>query len=239
MVGISMPGTLPHRRDTMTLYTPVDRAKLEDYLARHELAKGVGDKESACTVAAINLTLTGKLTAKVPDCMSLVLGRAVIGLQDAMPREMRNSPRYKALALDMPGTGRDREIERLEILMDWLFGTVLPESQPMADERGFGDEWRVMCSERTEAAAYAAAKGADAAAKGGYTANYAAKYAADAVASVADYSDHAAALAAAAADCAARAADPDFWPRVDPIGVLERMTFLDKCLTPASTGETP
>ncbi len=56
----------------MTTYTPDARAKLEAYLASHELPKGIGDKEAACTVAAINLALTGTLTDDIPACMSKV-----------------------------------------------------------------------------------------------------------------------------------------------------------------------
>ena len=36
----------------MTQYTPETRAKLEDYLATHDLPKGLGNEESACSIAA-------------------------------------------------------------------------------------------------------------------------------------------------------------------------------------------
>jgi hypothetical protein len=41
-----------------------------------------------------------------------------------------------------------------------MWGTVLPSLQPVADKNGFGEEWRVMCETRTEAAANAAANAA-------------------------------------------------------------------------------
>ena len=44
-----------------------------------------------CSVAAINLALFGRLTDHVPPCMSLVVGRWIIRIQDAMPDTMRNS----------------------------------------------------------------------------------------------------------------------------------------------------
>ena len=180
----------------MTDYTTDHRLSLEAYLATHTLPSGLGNKESACTLAAINLAMSGKLTDKIPACMSEVLGRAAIILQDAMPDEMRNSLRYKSLIPDMPGTGRAQEQERLAILTAWMWGVVLPQLQPITDKRGFGGEWRLMCQDKTADAARAAA----------------------------DAADRAADAASCAASCAAARAD--FWSTVDPIGVLERMTYL-------------
>ena len=235
----------------MSDYTTDHRLNLEAYLASHTLPKGVGNTESACTLAAINLAMSGRLTDEIPACMSEVLGRAAIQLQDAMPDEMRNSLRYKALIPDMPGTGRDQEKERLAILMDWMWGVVLPQLQHFADKRGFGDQWRRMCKDQTadaaaaaaaaratayaaaaaRATAYAAVAAADAAADAAARAAaraadaYAADAAADAYAADAAADAYAADAAADAyaADAAARA---DFWAAVDPIGVLERMTYL-------------
>ena len=211
----------------MTDYTTDHRLKLESYLATHTLPKGLGDRESACTLAAINLSMSGKLTDKIPACMSEVLGKAAIVLQDAMPDEMRNSARYKALIPDMPGTGRAQEQERLAILMDWMWSVVLPRLQPIADGNGFGAEWKSMCREKTAAAADAAVRASDAA-------YWAAVDVADAAFDAADAAAHAAAAraaAAAAAYAARAAARADFWETIDPIGVLERMTYL--------TGDNP
>ena len=206
----------------MTDYTTDQRLSLEAYLTTHFLPQGLGDEQSACTLAAINLAMSGKLTDDIPDCMSEVLGCAAIRLQDAMSTEMRNSQRYKRLIPDMPGTGRAQEQERLAILMDWMWSVVLPQIQPIADNGGFGDEWRLMCQDKTaapaRAAVYAAADAADAAVD-----------VADAAfdAAVAAYASAAARAAAAAAVYAARAAArADFWETIDPIGVLERMTYL-------------
>jgi len=184
----------------MTIYTAEHRAKLEDYLANHSLPEGIGHEESACTVAAINLAISGKLTDRIPDCMSKVLGRAAIRLQDDMPDDMRNSQRYKTLIPNMAGSGRTLEKERLAVLMDWMWSMVLPQLQSIADEGGYGEQWQIMCRKRTKKAARAAY-----------------------VAARAAYADVA---AARAADVAARAAYADFWSKVDPIGVLERMTYL-------------
>ena len=218
----------------MTTFTPEARQKLEHYLATHDLPEGVGTEESACSLAAINLAMTGVLTDDIPDCMSRVLGKAVISLQDAMPDEIRNSERYKQWLPNAAGTGRDLEDERLAVLLDWMWGTVLPKLQPLADKKGFGSEWSEMCEKRTFVAARAAARAA---------ADALAFTLADAAADAAAYGAHAA-HAADAADSAAYAAttyaayatyaaayasdaDPSmFWRDIDPIGVLERMTFL-------------
>jgi len=219
-----------------TLYTPEVRARLEDYLSTHDLPIGLGDEESACSIAAINMSLSGELTDNIPACMSEVLGRATITLQDDMPSHMRNSDRYKAWLPTAAGTGRDHEQERLDVLMDWMWRTVLPQLQGRADDEGFGKEWRRMCEERTEGAAETARSAARAvraadAADAADAAAYVAAYAAYAF-------GYAAVRAADAADAAVRAADAAyavvraayafgyaaFWQKVDPIGVLERMT---------------
>jgi hypothetical protein len=226
-------------------FTPEHKAKLEQYLATHILPSGLGTKESACSIAAINLALSGKLTDDIPDCMSDVLGKATIRLQDAMPEEMRNSERYKALLLDMAGTGRKHEQERLAILMNWMWSVVLPKLQPIADKNWFGSKWQTMCNLKTAAIARAAAARAatyaadDCDAAAGYAAlaaddaARAADYAAAAAATdddavLADYARAAADYAGYAAAAADDAAGGDFWVTVDPIGMLERMTYLNE-----------
>ena len=211
-------------------FTDDMRTKLIAYLETHDLPAGLGNEESACTLAAIRLAYDGQLNDDVIDCMSPVLGKAAMEMQDAMPSDMRNSTRYKNLIPNMPGTGREREAERLAILLDWIWTVVLPQLQPIADKGGFGVEWRHMCEEKTPDAARTAA----AAAAGAAAADAdAAAAAADAAARAADvtyaaYTAYAYAYAAAAAGAAAAdAARRTFWEAVDPIGVLERMTYLE------------
>jgi hypothetical protein len=207
-------------------YTPERRRDLEAYLASHDLSVGVGNKESACTVAAINIAMTGEVKDTPIDCMSLVLHLAVIPLQDVMPADLRNSQRYKDLIPHMPGTGRDREQERAGVILEWMWETALPQLQPLADDKGFGAEWRKMLDERTPAAADAAADAADAAADAAYADRAAAMAARAAVyADDPTYVADAAVYAARSADRAS-ADSGAFWTAVDPIGVLERMTFL-------------
>ena len=139
-----------------TAWTQEADARLRDYLASHELVAGIGAEESACSVAAINLALTAELTDSIPMCMSKVIGEWMMAVQDVMPSEMRNSSGWKCLLPMAAGTGREREEERLALVMDWLWGTVLPDLQSVADQGGFGAEWRTMCMEKSPDAAGAA-----------------------------------------------------------------------------------
>ena len=139
------------------MLTNEQQTAIAEKLRDMHLPSGLGDEENACSIAAINLALTGELTDAIPDCMSVVIGQWIITTQDSMPDEMRNSDRWKSLLPLAAGTGREKEKERLAIILDWMWGTVLPTLQPLADKRGFGDAWRRMTTERTaEAEAVAA-----------------------------------------------------------------------------------
>ena len=221
-------------RDTrMTqTFTQEHKAKLEQYLATHVLPKGLGSPKSACSIAAINLAMSGTLTDKIPDCMSRVLGRATISLQDGMPDKMRNSLRYKKLLPNMAGTGREHEEERIDIILSWMWTVVLPQLQPMADENGFGKKWKTMCKLKTARAADATGFAVEAT---GFADDF------DIFANVAIFVSSAAynyddayytETASAASEVVGFAAiasgsAADFWETVDPIGVLERMTYLN------------
>ena len=203
-----------------TVWTQEADARLRDYLASHELVAGIGTQESACSVAAINLALTGKLTDTIPKCMSKVIGQWMMAVQDVMPLEMRNSSGWKCLLPMAAGTGRKREEERLALIMDWMWGTVLPDLQSVADQGGFGAEWRTMCVEKSPDAAWAARDAAWAAMAAGAAATGAARAAAWAAGDAAW-----AARAAGAAGAAARAAATGAaaWERYDPVGLLARL----------------
>ena len=209
----------------MSTITLEQQTAIAEKLATMNLPSGLGDEESACSIAAINLALSGRLTDDIPDCMSKVIGKWIIGVQDSMPDDMRNSGRWKSLLPRAAGTGRAKEKERLAIILDWMWESVLPTLQPLADKHGFGREWQTMTTERTEAAARAAAYAEAYAA-------WAAAYAAAAGAAEAAAGDAAAAWAAAeeaaaaaadAADAAAEAARADVWQTFDPCGLLERL----------------
>jgi hypothetical protein len=199
--------------------------KIADYFANRVIPSGLGTEEAACSIAGINLVLTGELTSKIPDCMSKVIGSWIIEVQDAMPSAIRNSFRWKSQLPFAAGTGRTRETERLAIILDWMWTVVLPTLQPIADTKGFGKQWEIMLGKRTaEAVAtsarlakeWAVASAVDgvveadtALASYGYAAWRAARAAANAA--------ERAARAAAMADRAV------VWKKFDPCGLLERL----------------
>jgi len=208
----------------MSTITDSQQKAIADILVGMTLPAGLGDRHNACSLAAINLALSGRLADDVPDCMSDVIGQWIIGVQDAMPDEMRNSARWKDLLPRAAGTGKMHEAERLAVILDWMWGTVLPACQPLADSAGLGSEWRRMTTERTHTeAARAAACAAWAAARAVWVADAAARAAACA----------AWAEAACAAVCAAEAAARAVWPadaeraaawdRFDPCTLLQKL----------------
>jgi len=222
--------------------TKEQQQSIADFLKGRHISAGLGWDDEPCSIAAINLALTGKLTDEIPDCMSEVIGRWIIGVQDPMPDEMRNSDEWRSLLPLAAGTGLDREAERLELIMDWMWETVLPTFQPVADKHGFGQEWRRMCDERSAAAARAVwaagearaenaahasawtAKDFEESQEAAWTANMAAAAAHKASwaswAAGASWASWAANRAAAVARPAAEVAT---WHQFDPCGLLERL----------------
>lgn len=202
------------------------------------VARGVGDAESACSIAAINLALTGELTDRVPDCMSRVIGEWIIIIQDAIPAETRNSRRYTELLPLAAGTGRLFEQERLDILLNWMWTAVLPLRQARADRCGHGRSWRNMYEKRTRQAAYSACDDIPR----GLPELAIANIAATAATSAAEYASmfgipaisdrhhdrhhdrsRSQCVAQAAVDCVAVSTD---WELLDPCALLEKMILL-------------
>ncbi len=208
----------------MSAITPAQEQAIRETLARMpKLSEGQGDERSACSLAAINLALFGKLTDRIPDCMSEVVGAWVRGVQDLCPPLLcRDHPEWRELLPRAAGTGREHEAERVRIVLDWMWGA-LALVQPVADANGFGLDWSRMLDERTGAAARKAYYAAKALAVA--TAHWAAHSAAVAGA-VADAA-RAAAAAAAAAKAAAAAADgahlPDAWAQINPVACLRKL----------------
>lgn len=204
-----------------------NRRLIRQQLKGRTIVKGMGTKEAACTISHINLALTGRLTDEIPECMSSVIGRWIIIVQDAMPDEMRNSKEWRQLIPYAAGTGRGHEQELSGIILEWMWTVVLPSLQSCADSQEFGGEWRTMTTERTSHAATAAAYSAySAAAVYAYSgAYYAARAAAHAAAATWAADAAAAAYSAAYAAYAARgaAADDAAWATFNPPQLLARL----------------
>ena len=194
----------------MSTLTQQQRDAISAKLAGMHITVGLGTEHEACSVAAINLALTGALTDKIPDCMSAVIGRWIITVQDAMPDAMRNSAQWRELIPLAAGTGRGAEIERSGLIIDWMWSVVLPALQPTADSGGFGAEWAGMCVLKTSTSASTAWAAASAAST-------------SSAASIAWAAGWAAASAASTASAAAWATKAGLWEKFDPAGLLGRL----------------
>ena len=126
----------------MSTLTNEEQKKIADFLKDAKLSKGLGDPASTCSLGAINLALSDNLTDKIPDCMSDVIGRWIIAVQDAMPYKIRNTRKWKNLLPLAAGTGRIAEDEekRLKALIDHIY-SLYKEYQDFANTAGFGTEW--------------------------------------------------------------------------------------------------
>jgi hypothetical protein len=228
-----------------------EQNKISAFLEGKHIPSGLGTEHEACSIAAINLALTGELTDTIPACMSPVIGKWIIKVQDAIPDVMRNSKEWRELLPLAAGTGREHEKARLALIMGWMWSDVLPALQSTADAGGYGTEWKAMCTLKT---VYAAAKAYDKAyaAAAYYASNAAAAYAANAAsnaAAAADYADAAnadadadAVYANAASNAASNAANAAAnavyavyananaaeisWQVLDPIKLLDKLIHL-------------
>ena len=133
-------------------FTREAQERLKAYLGRsgYRIPVGLGSEHAACSIAAINLAIDGFLTDDIPACMSKVIGVWIRVIQDEMPEAWRNDILWKAALVRAAGSGRNHERERANILKDWMWETVFPFEQPLADERGVGELWRRGCVERSD-----------------------------------------------------------------------------------------
>ena len=159
----------------------------------------------------------------IPECMSEVVGEWILCIQDAMPADIRNSKKWRSLLPLAAGTGRGRESERLDIVMEWLWSIVLPQLLPLAAEQGFGVEWQRMLDARTSDAANVACVASTAAANVASTYASTSAYAA-ATASFAT----AASFAARSATASSFIDSTQYWSAVDPCGLLEKLITLPR-----------
>ena len=215
--------------ENKVIFTPEAFVRLTSYLATHDLPAGLGDWESACSIAAINIAISGRLSDDIPACMSMVIGKWIVVIQDAMPDAIRNSPDWKALLPLAAGTGRKLEEQRTAIALAWMWDVVLPQLQPTADVEGFGPEWRRMCVKKTRVAAANAAYKICTVAPFSYSTSFhaAASHAANAACPSPwdkPYTTVESALALAVDSASAAAPDRvGFWATVNPCAVLRMM----------------
>ena len=196
-----------------------DQQKVKALLATHpHLSVGVGNEEEMCTIAAINMALTGRVSDDTHPCISPVIRGWVIVTQDAMPDAIRDSEAWRECVPLIAGSAASAEIERarVERIMAWMWDALgddafLPDYARQA--------WDYMLSERTTRAAHAAyVASGNSAAKYGALATRAAAKAAHAAAE--------AARATRAAAKAAKAAPATYWQRRDPAGMLAELVAM-------------
>lgn len=211
----------------MSTITPDEANKILATVMSMRLSPGIGTKENACSLAAINLALIGKLTDEIPECMSLVVGRWIIKTQDYMPDKMRNSKEWKELLPLAAGTGRENHLKELVIIMDYMW-SALTLVLPLARKLGFDKKWQTMLKLKTSAAADAAADAATALADDAALADAAADAAAEAAEAAKEdaAADAAVNYAAAAAADAAYASNDVAWTKTNPIDTLKKLVSI-------------
>ena len=198
-----------------------DQQKVKALLATHpHLSVGVGNEEEMCTIAAINMALTGKVSDTLHPCVSPVIHKWVIVTQDAIPGAIRDSEAWRECVPLIAGSVASEEIERARVkrIIAWMWDALGDDAVLAFLPEDARSAWDRMLSERTTRAAYAAyvASGTSAA-KYGELATRAAKAA------------HAAAEAARAtraAAQAAKAARADYWCRRDPARLLAELVAM-------------
>ena len=124
------------------------------------LVHGVGESaEARCTIAAINIALTGKLTDKAHPCVSEVIRQWVIRVQDAMPVEMLNEPQWRQAAIGIAGSAAPPEVEqrRVELTVEWMWDRLADPAVLAAIPVSARGMWDRMLAERTADAALTAA----------------------------------------------------------------------------------
>lgn len=211
-----------------------ERAKVTELLAQVTLRHGLGTAAEPCSVAAIHIALTGRVTDGPHPCMSNVVRRWVIRVQDAMPVELLNrgtehGDRWQETLPLLVGSaaGKDVEAARLETIVHWMWDRLGGDTVPGWVPGEARQAWATMLAERTEVAATDATDATDAAIAADATdaaiAARAARAANAATAAIAADAAIAAIAARAANVYAANAADAlrvSWWTAADPAGLL-------------------
>lgn len=101
------------------------KQKLKDYLDTHRLCRGMGSEQSCCSIAAINFVRENILTDRLPSDLPHVISVWIMGVQDSMPDELRNSKEWKDTLVEFLDCKSSSKA--VEILTQWLFDKIIPE----------------------------------------------------------------------------------------------------------------
>lgn len=127
--------------------------ELKKYLKTHKLCMSLHDHDdNVCSMAAINIALTGRIADEIPECMSRVLGRWIIVTQDLYGDDMRNSQLWKELLPIAVTKGRELEAAQLVKLISLTFNEARVVARRPERMEGIEDEWADMIRLKTESA---------------------------------------------------------------------------------------
>jgi hypothetical protein len=195
----------------------------------YELGKGSHDtRETGMCAMEWVAYIAGEEHSDSPVCVDPVLRRFGMGLNDALPDDMRQRLRpYLARMIGTAGDGRSEE--RRWALADWAVRFAAAEAQDVTGRKDLGDKLRAL-PEVTAETKDEAIEVARAVRDGRRAANAYAAAAANAAANAADAAAAAAYAAAAYANAAADAADAaaarrHMWERLLPsaLDLLDRL----------------
>lgn len=122
------------------------------------LGMGVGTlDDERCTMAAINLVLTGVLDDGGHPCVSEAIRYWVIRIQDVIPDWIRNGVAWRTAAVGIAGSAAppDVELARVQMLLTWMWDRLADPAVLAGVPVGIRPAWDVMLRERTAAAATA------------------------------------------------------------------------------------
>ena len=107
--------------------------RLREYLGRagYKIPRGLGTENDACSLAAINLALSGILSDSVPSCMSKALGNWLVQVQDVMPDQLRNSRGWKDLLPDAAACGEALYVKHSALIVGWAW-RLISRIEPVA-----------------------------------------------------------------------------------------------------------
>jgi hypothetical protein len=200
-------------------------------LKQGHIPTGLGTDDEACTIAAINLALTGELTDDDPsECMCPVIRRWTITVQDRMPADIRDSREWREAAVQIAGSRSTSEVERLRVeeIIAWMWDALADEAVLAAIPAGARKAWDEMLTKRTPGAAANAAYVNNAAYADAAWAAWAANaaYVNNAAYADAAWANNAAYYAAYAAYYASYADADAYWGCRDPVGLLRKLTTI-------------
>lgn len=135
------------------------RERVRAWLAEHPwLTKGMNgpDRDGVCSIGAINMALFGSRHDQIPACSSVALGRWIVRVQDAMPRDIRCSPAWAAQLPRIIGTaGPRRELAIFAVCTLSVF-RALELAIPAVRTEAARTAWTTMCTLQTYEAVEAA-----------------------------------------------------------------------------------